>query len=117
MDAYGAAWISNDPDEVRALFASDASYSVNPFEPPWVGREEIVAQWTADPRRQEEVAFDHTALAAEGETGIAAWRVSFVSTQQERARVEMDGVLLLRFDDDGKCVDHREWFFKRETPL
>ena len=42
MEAYRAAWISNVPSEVAALFTEDAVYSVSPFTEPWIGRDEIV---------------------------------------------------------------------------
>ena len=31
MEAYRAAWISNVPSEVAALFTEDAVYTVSPF--------------------------------------------------------------------------------------
>ena len=35
-DRYFEAWVSNDPDEVAALFTEDAVYAVSPFsEPGW----------------------------------------------------------------------------------
>jgi hypothetical protein len=117
MDAYGKAWVDNDEKVARSLFAPEAVYYVSPFKPPWVGRDQIVAEWVADPEGQEEIAFDHTPLVAEGDTGIAKWSVSYTRTVGTRARVEMDGILLLKFDQDGKCLEHLEWFFKEETPL
>ena len=37
MEAYKAAWISNVPSEVAALFTDDAVYAVSPFAEPWAG--------------------------------------------------------------------------------
>ena len=42
MEAYKAAWISNVPSEVAALFTEDAVYAVSPFAESWTGRDEIV---------------------------------------------------------------------------
>jgi ketosteroid isomerase-like protein len=117
MDAYGTAWVENDENRARSLFAENARYYVSPFKPPWVGRDEIAAMWISDPEGQEDVTFEHTPLAAEGDTGIARWKVTYTRTSNGRARMEMDGVLVLEFDDDGRCVEHREWFFRREAPV
>jgi hypothetical protein len=117
MDAYGAAWVDNDAEIARSLFAPEAVYYVSPFKPPWIGQDEIVARWISDPEGQKDIAFEHTPLVAEGDTGIARWNVSYTRTAGTRARVEMDGILLLKFGQGGKCVEHREWFFKEETAL
>jgi hypothetical protein len=116
MDAYGHAWIENGEEPVRALFAEEAVYYVSPFKPPWVGRDEIVANWVADPEAQEDVVFEHSPLAATADTGIARWNVTYTRTAGAPVRVEMDGILVLKFDGEGKCVEHQEWFFKREKP-
>jgi uncharacterized protein (TIGR02246 family) len=42
VDAYVAAWDSNDPDEIAALFTDGAAYYTEPSSAPWVGRDEIV---------------------------------------------------------------------------
>ena len=117
MDAYGAACVSNDPADVRALFSADAVYYTSPYKPPWVGREKIVEMWTADPENQQELTFGHEPLSVEGDTGIAHWNMTWVTGTSDKARAELDGILVLRFDSEGRCSDHREWFFRRESSL
>jgi hypothetical protein len=117
MDAYGRAWLSNSPAEVAALFAENAVYHVSPFQDPWVGRDAIVQEWVSDPEGQESVRFDHQPLALTGDVGVAHWSVSFITRADEPTLVEMDGVLVLRFDPDGRCREHREWYVRRERPL
>ena len=114
LDAYFAAWVSNDPDEVAALFTEGAVYAVGPFAEPWIGREEIVRRWTA--ARQTDVAWTYEVLAfdqAEGE-GIAHWRVA--ARDDDGVRRERDGILWLRFAPDGRCSEHREWVATRDLP-
>ena len=74
LDAYFAAWRSNEAAEVEALFAPDAVYSYGPFREPARGREQIVANWVADgaPLSAE---FRYEILAVHGDTGIAHWNV------------------------------------------
>jgi hypothetical protein len=117
MDTYGKAWVENDEDLVRSLFAEEAVYYVSPFKSPWVGREKILAHWLADPDAQENVVFGHDPLTATGDIGIARWNVAYTRTAGTRSRVEMDGILVLRFDGEGKCIEHREWYLKRENPI
>jgi hypothetical protein len=113
LDAYGVAAATNDPDDIRALFSEDAAYYTSPYKEPWVGREAIVANWTAHPEAQRDLTFTHEPLSAHDDIGIAHWNMTWLT--EAGASVELDGILVLRFDGDGRCSDHREWFFKRES--
>lgn len=113
LNAYFAAWISNEPDDVAALFVEDASYSVGPFAEAWAGRDEIVRRWTSE--AQEDVEYTYEILAVDGDTGIAHWSVR-ARVQGETVRGEWDGILLITFAPDGRCREHREWLARRELP-
>jgi SnoaL-like domain len=114
LDAYGRAWVSNDPIDVAALFSEGAIYATSPFVEPWRGRERIVEEWTRDPEEQREVRFEATPLAVTGVGGVAHWAVSYRRAADPEPVHEMDGILVLRFDDEGRCTEHREWFHRRE---
>jgi SnoaL-like domain len=45
ITAYRAAWESNDPGDIGALFTDDALYYNEPFSEPARGRDAIVARW------------------------------------------------------------------------
>jgi SnoaL-like domain len=113
MEAYRAAWISNVPSEVAALFTEDAVYSVSPFTEPWIGRDEIVRRWIAGIQQDVELTYD--VLAADADQAIIHWHV-FTRNVGDPVRVEYDGVLVVRFAPDGRCSEHREWYFRRELP-
>jgi hypothetical protein len=44
---------------------------------------------------------------------VVHWNV-FTQNVGDPIRVEYDGVIHLRFAPDGRCREHREWFFRRE---
>jgi hypothetical protein len=114
LDRYFAAWASNDPDDVAALFADGAVYWYGPFREPTRGREAIVGRWVeGGPGEGFEFAFEP--LAVTGRRGIAHWQVSFRDAERA-ARTELDGILVLDFDEEGRCAEHREWYLRRETP-
>ena len=111
LERYFAAWTSNDPGEVEALFAPDAVYSWGPFRDDAVGRDAIVAAWIeggAPPGLRSRFE----ALAVAGDRGVAHWRVSF---RGEAGSTELDGILVCDFDAGGRCTLHREWYDRRET--
>lgn len=113
LDAYFAAWISNEPDDVASLFTEDATYSVGPFAAKWEGRTEIVRRWTLG--AQDDVEYAYEVMAVEGDTGIAHWNVR-ARAEGGSARSEWDGILLITFAPDGRCREHREWLVRRELP-
>jgi hypothetical protein len=111
LDRYFAAWRSNDPVEVEALFAPDAVYSYGPFRDEARGRNEIVRRWVEGGVPSGlQTAFEP--LAVFGERGVAHWQVSF---HEGDGRTELDGILVLDFDAEGRCVLHREWYDRRRT--
>ena len=111
MNAYRDAWISNEPAAVAALFTEDATYSLDPFEPPWRGHEEIVRRWTAGISQKVGMTVD--VLAVSDDLAVVHWHV-FTQNAGDPIRVEYDGVLSLTFAVDGRCRNCREWYFRRE---
>ncbi len=76
LERYFAAWESNDPAAVEALFAPEAVYSYGPFGPEAHGRDEIVRRWV-EGGVQPGLRFAFEPLAVTGERGVAHWQVSF----------------------------------------
>jgi ketosteroid isomerase-like protein len=113
LERYFAAWGSNDPDDVAALFAEDAEYSWGPFREPARGRDEIVRAWV-EGGAPSRIRWSVDPIATSGDRGVAHWTVSFPS--DEGTTVELDGILVCSFDDDDRCTLHREWYERRETP-
>jgi hypothetical protein len=111
LEAYRRAWISNDPVEVGDLFTKEAVYLSEPFTQPWLGREEIVRRWTAGISQEVEMTWDIQAI--DGDVAVVRWIV-VTRNAGDPVRVQYDGVLVLRFAGDGRCRDHREWYFRRE---
>lgn len=111
MESYRRAWISNNPVEVADLFTADAVYVLDPFTETWRGREEIVRRWTAGISQEVELEWEIQAL--DGDVAVVHWIV-VTRNAGDPVRVQYDGVLVLRFASDGRCREHREWFFRRE---
>jgi nuclear transport factor 2 (NTF2) superfamily protein len=103
LDRYVAAWKSNDPDQIGALFTEDVVYRFRPFESAVVGRGAVVAAWTESPD--------------EPDTWTAAYRAWAVTEDRAAATGETrytDGshfhnVFLLRFRGE-ECSEYTEWF-------
>ena len=114
LRAYGAAWESRDAKAASRLFAGDASYYETPFGPPARGRNGVEEYWIAATRRQSNVSFSWEVLDLSDDVGIVRWWAKFNRTRPKSV-VELDGVLLLEFNDEGLCRTLREWWHKKES--
>ena len=76
---YVAAWESNDPEQIGALFTDDAVYLTAPDVEPRRGREAIVAGWLEDLDEPGTWSFDwkivdeHDDFVVVQEQSLAAW--------------------------------------------
>jgi hypothetical protein len=114
LTRYGAAWEHRDGEAGAALFATHAEYYWTSFEEPKRGRAEIAAALSHETARQTEVSFSYRVLALAGSLGIAGWRTQYrrVGTGE---LIHLDGVLTAEMDNDGLCVQLREWWHTTES--
>ena len=108
LQRFGRAWEERDPDGAAGLFGEDGLYRETPFDEPLRGAEEIRAHWSNLPAARQGIRFAYEILAVTEPWGIARWHGSY--TPVDRAtRLELDGILLVWLDDEGRCRDFREW--------
>ena len=110
---YEQAWEQRDPAQAAALFTENAPYHELPFDAPKAGRAGIRDYWATVTADQRNVDFKSQVVAVNGQTGVARWSASLTSAASG-ARVELDGVFILRFDGN-LCSELREWWHVR-TP-
>ena len=115
LKKYGKAWEEGDPHLAAQLFTEGCRYFETPFSEPAVGRAGVLKYWQTVPDAQTDVMFRFRILAVQSQTVIARWSASFTRVSS-RARVKLDGVFVLDFDDDGLCNTLREWWHREEAP-
>ena len=113
---YGRAWETFDGDAWVALFAEDAQYHEDPFEPPITGRNPIRAYLLQAATDQHQVEFTVERHWVSGTTILAAWHASFIRTATG-ARVRIAGFMTLELDRDGRISLLREWWHRREVKV
>ena len=115
LEDYGRAWEQGDAKAVMTLFAPGAHYYETPFDAPLAGLDAIHDYWKAGAgQSQRDVRFHYSILSVTRDTGLARWTAEFRRVPSDVA-VRLDGVLLARFDDGGRCVEFREWWHRQET--
>ena len=109
IDAYKKAWISNDADDIAALFTEEALYEFRPNDPePWRGRDEIVQGWVEDPDSPETWTLESEVLGVlPDDTAIAQVVVEYLDD-----RPVYDDLWLIELEG-GRARRFTEWAVKR----
>jgi uncharacterized protein (TIGR02246 family) len=114
LNRYADAWRAGDPDAVVELFTPGALYQDSPFSEPFKGSEAIREYWAQGVRHSKrDVEYEAQALATGDDVGLAHWHAEFTSEPAEH-RVRLDGILMAKVDDSGRCRDFREWWHRLE---
>jgi len=114
LDEYGRVWEQGDADASGRLYTEDVKYYETPFSQPVEGREAVQNYCIEAAGAQRDVRFSHEPYVMTGDTGIARWHSSFVRVPSGLG-VDLDGVFVLRFDENGRCRELREWWHRVET--
>jgi ketosteroid isomerase-like protein len=111
---YVAAWKSYDRDAIGALYAEEAECRYHPYDDPIKGREAIVESWfgVGEGTPGQDAAGTYEAeyrpVAIDGDVAV----VVGVSRYTDPPTI-YDNCFVIRFDDDGRCVEFTEWFMER----
>jgi len=111
VDAYKKAWISNDADDIAAIFTDDAVYEFRPNDPdPWRGRDQIVEGWIEDPDSPETWTLETRVLGVlPDDTAIVQAVVEYLDD-----RPVWDDLWLIELEN-GKASRFTEWAVRREA--
>lgn len=106
LDDYVAAWRTNDPERIGALFAEGATYAYHPWDQPLRGREAIVADWLKEPDAPGTWEASYRPLMIDGDRAAATGRTDYTDGKSYW------NLFLLRFAPDGRCCEFVEWFMR-----
>lgn len=110
MTGYLRAWQSNEPGDIRALFAEDAVYRTDPWTEPWRGVEQIVAGWLERRDEPGTASFEWSPLSVTDEIAIVQ------GTTVYRAGATYSNLFVIRLDADGRAREFTEWWMDQSAP-
>jgi ketosteroid isomerase-like protein len=109
VDGYLAAWDSNDPAAIKALFTPDGTYLDRPFGTPKKGHDAITADWLD--RKDEPGTWQAwlEPLLVQGDTAIVTGKVDYTNGNRYA------NLWVIRFGDDGRAAEFTEWWMDRPS--
>lgn len=120
MDAYGKAWMQQDPDRIVRLFTADAGYRERRFHPGLRGVEKIREYWQHIVHDlQVDVGFETVSLAVSADIAYVNWRSHFI-WRPINGIMELDAMTRITFVDDSRdgvrlAREFEEWVDRREA--
>jgi ketosteroid isomerase-like protein len=115
LDAYIGAWETYDPDAIAALVTEDARWWYDPWAEPVAGREAIVASWLEDRDPPGSWGARYEPVAVEGDMAVATGYSRYLTEDRSAVDREYANVFVLRFVEDGRCREYREWYMRKES--
>lgn len=107
LSGYKHSWERQDADAFVGLFTADALYIDRPFSEP-VAAPDFHRFWTDLAKRQAEMHIEFDILGLEGHRAFVNFQATYVCVPGGEHRTG-DGLLVLDFDDAGRCGKLREW--------
>jgi ketosteroid isomerase-like protein len=109
ITGYRAAWESNDPDEIGALFTEDALYFNEPFTEPARGRQAIVARWLERADDPGTTTFEWKLVAQNGD-------LAFVQGETDYGVAKYSNLWVIRLAPSGEVSEFTEWWMDQANP-
>jgi hypothetical protein len=106
-ETWSTAWPRRDADVIAALYADGASYRALAFREPDTAPgylRRVLAE-------ESDITCRFGEPVVSGRRAAVEWWASWV---EDGRRLSMAGTTLLRFDDSGRVVDHRDYWNEAE---
>ncbi|WP_324778181.1 nuclear transport factor 2 family protein, partial [Microterricola pindariensis] len=107
VDGYRKAWLSNDPDDIRALFTEDAEYYTRPHREPWRGHEEIVTRWIENADGPGGSTFEWQPVLASPETAVVRGVTRYPGDNEI-----YHNLWVVQLSPDGRASSFTEWWME-----
>lgn len=110
---YERAWRTPGTGGLGRLFSDEASYQLDPYEPPIEGLEEIASMWEREREGpDEQFTMDGAIVAVDGDTAVVRLEVQYEGPPLSEYR----DLWILEFDQAGLCRSFEEWPFWPRRP-
>jgi predicted SnoaL-like aldol condensation-catalyzing enzyme len=104
---WSTGWPRKDKETIAALYGEFATYRALAFREPGRGVAGVTRYLDAVFAEEDEVECRFGEPIVAGQSAAVQWWASWIEGAQP---LTMAGVTILRFDDEGKVVEHRDYW-------
>jgi ketosteroid isomerase-like protein len=108
MAGYIAAWRSNEPAAIAALFTEDAVYDPQTGAPRWEGRDAIVAGWIDVGDEPGTWQFTWSPLVESDDVAVVTGETHYDEDPPKTYR----NLWVIDFGEGGRCRSFTEWYVR-----
>jgi hypothetical protein len=115
-EVWREAWPARDADAIAALYSDSASYRALAFRQPDLGLAGVRSYLNRNFSVEQDVECWFGDPVVAGDRAAVEWWGSWL---EDGTPVTLAGATVLRFDDDGLVIDHRDYWNeveRREQP-
>jgi ketosteroid isomerase-like protein len=116
VETWPRAWREGDVEAIASLYADEAVYRALAFREPDLGKAGVRRYLSENFAAESELECWFGEPIVQGERAAVEWWASWI---EDGERVTLAGTTILRFGQDGRVVDHRDYWNqldRRETP-
>ncbi|MEP6776333.1 MAG: nuclear transport factor 2 family protein [Chloroflexota bacterium] len=113
LNMYVEAWKSYDEQAIGDLFTEEATYLYAPWQEPLRGRLAIVASWLENQDAAGSWEAHYEPFAVDGDRAVTMGKSSYFGADGSTVEREYWNVWLLRFDEQGRCREFREYYMEQ----
>ena len=107
IDGWSRGWRAHNPEPIAALYIEDVVFVSEPFRAPTHPRDYAVQAFA----EEDEVEFRFGEPIVCGDRAVVEYWAYITFEGKEST---LAGVALLRFDQEGRCVDQRDYWSMKE---
>jgi ketosteroid isomerase-like protein len=109
VEAWTKGWIDHDPDVIAARYADGCVFRSHPSRDPLFGPEgaRTYAEQAFAEERSADPSFEQPIIGDDGRSAVE-YRARVTTTEGDD--VDLFGVSVLRFDDEGLVTEHRDYW-------
>jgi hypothetical protein len=115
LDIFTRSWQTNDPDVIGSLVPDEFEWHSSPFGEIFRDRKTLVDHWVSTVRAHDSVEAEYEIYCDEPGRGVARIRASYLLHKTSRDQV--DGIIQVHLDRDGRATLYQEWWVTSRTSL
>jgi ketosteroid isomerase-like protein len=108
---WARAWPEKNVEAIAGLYADDTVYRALAFRPPDLGLAGVRRYLTENFGVEDEIECRFGEPIVQGDRATVEWWASWVENGEP---LTLAGATVLRFDADGRVIDHRDYWNERD---